>query len=91
MKRAFSFSCPVAQQPKSGLGRLFFLGGGGRFLDHTQLDTSHSVGPLWTSDESVAETSTRQHKHSQETNIHARGGIGTHDPSKRSAGGQRLQ
>jgi len=31
------------------------------FLDHTQLDTSHSVGLLWTSDQPEAETSTWQH------------------------------
>ena len=32
-----------------------------RFLDHIQLDTPQSVGLLWTSDQLVAETSTRQH------------------------------
>jgi hypothetical protein len=37
--------------------------------------TSQSVGPLWTSDRPVAETSTWQHTHSQQTNIHARAGI----------------
>jgi hypothetical protein len=47
--------------------------------------TPQSVGLLWTGDRPVAETSTWQHKHSQETNIHASGGIRTHDPSKRSA------
>jgi hypothetical protein len=29
-----------------------------RFLDHIQVDTPHSVGILWTSVRSVAETST---------------------------------
>jgi hypothetical protein len=48
-------------------------------------DTPQSVGRLWTRDRSVAETSTWQHKHSQETNIHAPCGIRTHYPSKRSA------
>jgi hypothetical protein len=43
------------------------------------------VGLRWTTDCPVAETSTSQHKHSQETNIHVPGGIRTHDPSKRSA------
>jgi hypothetical protein len=47
--------------------------------------TPQSVGLLWTSDQPVAETSTWQHKHSQETNIHVPGEIRTHDPSKRSA------
>jgi hypothetical protein len=50
-------------------------------LRHTPL----SVGLLWTRDRPVAETSTWQYKHAQETNIHARGGIRIHDPSKRSA------
>jgi hypothetical protein len=33
--------------------------------------TPQSVGLLWTRDRPIAETSTCQHKHSQETNIHA--------------------
>jgi hypothetical protein len=33
--------------------------------------TPQSVGLLWTSDQPDAETSTWQHKHTQETNIHA--------------------
>jgi hypothetical protein len=37
---------------------------------------SHSVGLLWTSDQPDAETSTWQHtQHSQETDVHAAGGI----------------
>jgi hypothetical protein len=59
-------------------------------LDHTQTHTPQSVGLLWTRDRPVAETCTWQHKHSQETNIHAPGGVGTHDPSKRSAADRRL-
>jgi hypothetical protein len=47
--------------------------------------TPQSVELLWTRDRHDAETSTRQHKHTQQTNIHAPGGIRTHDPSKRSA------
>jgi hypothetical protein len=47
--------------------------------------TPQSVGLLWTRDRPVAETSTRQHKHSQETNLHATCGKRTHDPSKRLA------
>jgi hypothetical protein len=50
-----------------------------------------SVGVLWTRDRPVAETSTWQHKHSQQTNIHAAGGIRTRNPSKRSAADLRLR
>jgi hypothetical protein len=53
--------------------------------------TPQSVSLLWTRDRPVAETSTRPHKHLQETNIHARGGIRTDDPSKRSAADLRLR
>jgi len=52
----------------------------------THSDTPHSVGILWTSDQPVAETST-----SQETDIHAPGGIRTHNPSKRAAADTRLR
>jgi hypothetical protein len=45
----------------------------------------HAVGLLWTSDQPDAETSTWQHKHSQETDIHVPGGIRTRNPSKRMA------
>jgi hypothetical protein len=38
-----------------------------RLHDHTHLDTAHSVGLLWTSDQSDAQTSTWQH-----TNTHNR-------------------
>jgi hypothetical protein len=44
-----------------------------------------SVGLLWTRDRPVAGTSTWRHRHSQQTNIHAPGGIRTHNPRKRSA------
>jgi hypothetical protein len=53
--------------------------------------TPQSVELLWTRDRPVAETSTGQHEHSQETDIHALGGIRTHDPSKRSAADLRLR
>ena len=43
-------------------------------------DTSQSVGLLWTSDQSDAETCTWQ-----QTDIHASGGTGTHNPSKKAA------
>jgi hypothetical protein len=58
-------------------------------LDHTQ--TPQSIGFLWTRDRLVAETSTWQHKHLQDTNIHATGGTRAHDPSKRSAADLRLR
>ena len=44
--------------------------------DLTQLDTPPLVGLLWTSDQHDTETSTWQH-----TDIHAPGGIQTHNPS----------
>ena len=47
-------------------------------------DAAQSVGLLWTSDQLVAETSDNT-RHSQQTNIHALGGIRTHDLSSRAA------
>src|SRR5215475_10106611 len=44
-------------------------------------DAAQSVGLLWTSDQLVAETSDNT-RHSQQTNIHALGGIRTHDLSR---------
>jgi hypothetical protein len=59
-------------------------------LDHTH--TPQSVGLLWTRDRPVAETSLPDNTNTvQETNIHATGGIRTHDPSKRSAADPRLR
>ena len=55
----------------------------------THNDSLQSVGLLWTSDQLVAETSTWQH--SQQTNIHAPGGIRTHDLSRRAAADLRLR
>jgi hypothetical protein len=46
----------MARQPLGGQGRLIFRG-----FTITLLDTPHSVGHLWTSDQPVAETSTWQH------------------------------
>jgi hypothetical protein len=45
---------PIARQPLGGLDRLIFR----RFTITHTLDTPHSVGLLWTSDQSDAETST---------------------------------
>jgi hypothetical protein len=49
----------------------------------THDDAPQSVVLLWTSDQLVAEISTRQH--TQQTNIHTPGGIRTHDRSRRAA------
>jgi hypothetical protein len=56
--------------PVAGFSLLIFRG----FLI-THNDVPQSVGLLWTGNQSVAETSTWQH--SQQTNIHAPGGIRT--------------
>jgi hypothetical protein len=45
----------------------------------------HLVGLLWTSDKLDAETVPDNGEHSQETNIHATGGIRTRNPSKLAA------
>jgi hypothetical protein len=47
----------------------------------SHLDTAHSVGLLWTSDQPVTGTSTFEHKHSQETDIHPSSGIRTRNPA----------
>ena len=48
---------------------------------HIQLDTTHSGGLLWTSDRPDAEISDNT-QHSERTDIHAPGGIRTHNPSR---------
>jgi hypothetical protein len=48
-------------------------------------DTPHSVGLLWTSDQSPAETSTWRTQNSQERAIRAPGRIRTRSPSKPAA------
>jgi hypothetical protein len=48
----------------------------------SQSDTLHSTGLLWTSDQPDVETSPDNTRHSQEKNLHASGGIRTHNPSK---------
>jgi hypothetical protein len=50
------------------------------------LDTPHWVGLLWVSDQPDAESSLPDNtRHSQQTNIHAPGGIRTHNLSSRAA------
>jgi hypothetical protein len=61
-----------------------------RFLDHTYNDAPQSVGLLWTSDQLVAETSTWQHT-TLTTDIHAPGGIRTHNLNRRAAEDLRLR
>ena len=56
----------------------------------THKDAPQSVGLLWTSDQSVAETSDNT-QHSQQTNVHAPGWIRTHDRSRRAAADPRLR
>ena len=54
-------------------------------------DTPHSVELLWTSDQPDTETSTDNKQHSQQTDIHAPGGILTHNPSKQAGADPRLR
>jgi len=56
----------------------------------SQSHTPHSVELLWTSDQLDAETSDNT-QHSQQIDIHALGGIGTGNPSKRAAANPRLR
>jgi hypothetical protein len=76
----------MALQPLGGLGLLIIEAS----RSHT-LDTPHSVELLWTRDQPVAETSTWQHTTLTKTDIHAPGGIQTHNPSKRAAVDPRLR
>jgi hypothetical protein len=89
--RNFLFSGPLNSFGSSYL--FYLLTAGVEVLCHliTLRHTPQSVGLLWTRDRPVAENSTWQHKHSQETNIHAPGGIRTRDPSKHSATDLRLR
>jgi hypothetical protein len=60
----------------------------GFYITHT--DTPQSVGLLWTSDQLVAENSTWQHS-TLTTDIHAPGGIRTHNLSRRTAADPRFR
>jgi hypothetical protein len=53
----------------------------------THNDAPHSVGLLWMNNQLVAETS----HNTQQTNIHAHGGIRTHNRSRRAAVDLRLR
>jgi hypothetical protein len=89
---------PLAFQAGSTVWNFFFSGSAtqrglwpprSRGFVITHNDAPQSVGLLWTSDQLVAETFTWQH--TQQTNIHARGGIRTHDRSRRAAVDLRLR
>ena len=68
----------MARQPLVGQGLINIEASRSHFLD-----TPHSVGLLWTSDQPDAETSTW--KHSQQTDIHAPGWIRTRSSNKPAA------
>ena len=70
-----SYEFLFKQRPYSGLARLVVQ------VSKLHSDTPHSVGFFWTSDQSVAET-TDNKQHSQQTDMHVPGGIGTRIPSK---------
>jgi hypothetical protein len=69
----------MAQQPLVGQGLLIIE------ASRWHSDTPYTVGLLWTIDQPDAETVPDNTQHSQETDIHAFGGIRTHNPSKRAA------
>jgi hypothetical protein len=77
-----NFFFPMARQPLGGLGRLIFRG----FTITHFVDTPHSVGLLRHRDLYLT-----THNTQQETDIHALGGIRTHNPSKRAAVDPRLR
>ena len=60
------------------------MGLGLLIAEESHYDTPHSVGPPWTGDRPVAETSTNTQL-SQETDFRASGEIRTRNPSKRMA------
>ena len=59
-----------------------------RFLDHTHSDASQSVGHLWSASQRPLRDNTQ---HSQQTSIHAPGGMRTHSLSRRAAVDPRLR
>jgi len=74
--------CFLARQPPVGPGPAHSRG---FYITH---DTPQSVGLLWTGNQVVAETSTWQHT-TLTINIHALGGIRTHNLSRRAAADPR--
>ena len=78
----------MAQPPPPQWAKASFLS---RIHDHTGLDTRHSLGLLWTSDQPDAETSIRQHTTFTRDRHPCPGEIRTHNPRKRAAADQRLR
>ena len=72
-------------RPNAGQGLLILE------VSRSHSDASQSVGLLWTSDQLAAETCTDNMQHSQQTDIHAPGGIRTYDLSRRAAADLRLR
>jgi hypothetical protein len=70
----------LALQPSAGYGLLVHEVS---WITHN--DAPQSVGLLWMSDQLVAERLPDNTKHSKQTNVHAPGGIQTHDRRKRGA------
>ena len=78
----------MARQPFGGLGRLIFLAFTITLFRHTTFSRTHlDEWPARRRDLSLPDNT----QHSQETDIHAPGGIRTHNPSKRAAGDPRLR
>jgi hypothetical protein len=78
----------MALQPNAGYDLLIHE----VFRDHTHThDAPQSVGFLWTSDQSIAETSTLQHTTLTTDKHPCPGGIRTHDLSRRAAVDLRLR
>jgi len=75
----------MAQEPL--VGQAFPLS---RIHDYVQLDTPNSVGRLWTNDQPYTETSAWHLTTLKKENIHAFGGMRTHNLSKRAVADQRL-
>jgi len=74
----------MAQERPLGQGLLIILDSWSYLYTHTHTHT-HSVGLLWTSDQPTQTTLPDNTHNSQQTDIHAPGGIRTHDPNKRAA------
>ena len=81
----FSFTLSLAQQPNAGQGRLIL----GVFRSHN--DTPVGRPPLGEGSARHRGLYLHTTQHSQETDIHAPGGIQTRNPSKRLAADPRLR
>jgi len=80
------FFTPLVLRHNASHGLLIFE------VSRSHNDAPQSVGLLWTSDQLVTETSLPDNtQHSQQTNIHAHGGIRTYDLSRRAAADLRLR